>query len=186
MYGGLAASQRVAADDALVKVHLRSDQPVGPCGIDGEAMAQQGHVTLGRGATQVDQAAMGRRLQVQASSLGKGSPPRGPAVIGGHRAGRLGLQAHQGLMRDTAPHFGLPAPMVTLKRRLKPAFLRRGEDRDDSQAATDAEHPPDGIGMLMRALEAGIVVEWGLARQAPCLPVLQQGARDDHGGDVRP
>jgi hypothetical protein len=190
---GLTASQRIAADAPLVPVHLNSDQPVGPCGLDGKALAQQGHVALCDGPTQIDQAATGRSLEVQAPLRGKRpprwsplDPRRSTTVIGGHIARRLGLQGRQGLMMEPAPHLRLPTPIVTLDGRLKAGFLRGSTHRDDLQAQAQADHPPDGIGMLMRSPEAGIMIELGVGRQAPCLPMLEPGVGDDRRGDRGP
>ena len=113
-------------------------------------------------------------------------PRRGQAMIGRHIAVRLDLQGWQTLVMEPLPHLRLPAPISTLNRRLKPHFPRWGEHRHNLQAQAQADHPPQGIGMLMGALKMGLVIKLRIGRQAPRPPVLQQGFGDHRSGDAGP
>jgi hypothetical protein len=156
-------------------------------------MPQQGQLSLGGRPPPRDETAVDRRPEVQSPVYGK-RPPRGrpfdphhgPAMIDRHRAVRLNLQGWQALVMEPLPHLHLPASMITLNRCLKPRFPRWGEHRHHLPAQAQADHPPQGLGMLMGALKTGLVIKWRVGRQAPRPPGLQQGFGDHRRGRAGP
>src|SRR5512135_200789 len=106
----LPPSQREEADVPRVEIDLGAYQPVRPCRIDVETVAQHLHVPLLAGAPQEDDPAAGRGLQVQPPTRGEGTTPgsrldpRGRTqATGGDELARLGLQTLQGLVGEPGP-----------------------------------------------------------------------------------
>lgn len=109
-------------------------------------------------------------------------------AVGCDVPGGLELQSGQGLIMEALPNFGLPATVETFNGGLKPGFPRRGKYRDNSQAQAEPDHPAHAIGKAVISLEAGVIVELSVSRNAKTTPVLAQSRNDFGGGDclIRP
>lgn len=89
-------------------------------------------------------------------------------------------------MLEARPDFGLPAAVVTLDGSLEAGLARRGEDGDDLKGEAEANDAADGVGKLMSALEAGVVVELSIGGQADVVPVGQKRLESFPSGDEGP
>jgi hypothetical protein len=82
-------------------------------------------------------------------------------------------------------NLGLPPAIERLDRPLEAMLPHGGEHGHDLQAQAESGHPPDRVPELMGPLEARVVVELGVGRQAPRPPVGHQRSHDRvrrHGG----
>lgn len=191
----LSSSQSVDSNESIIEIHLSSDQPMRPVFIHREAVSQQCHYPFLAGAPQVDDSSAWVSLKVELPRSWErpayGSlldPTVQVAAVGCDVSGGLDLQSSQGLVMEALPDFGLPTAVETLDGSLKTGFSRRGKDGSDAQAQAKPDHPADRIGGAVVPLEAGVVVELSVSRQAKSTPVLAHG-RDDFGGwdvSVRP
>src|SRR5688572_30978724 len=86
-------------------------------------------------------------------------------------------------MLKPIPDLGLPPPVVALDSCLEAGLLRRSEDRYDTKTQAKAHHATDGVTMLVRSLEAGVVVELGIARQTRCTPMSNEIFHSTSSGD---
>src|SRR5215468_639705 len=121
-----AAAQSVAADTALCKIHIGTDQAMLPQRIHGQGPAQQLHLALPVATPQEDQSPLRVGLQVQTPTPREGTAPRrrldprGRTVpMGRHIPGRLRLQRLQGRVLEARPDLGLPQAVEALDGRLE-------------------------------------------------------------------
>jgi len=121
--------------------------------------------TTGRiGAAQEDERACERRIRVEGEVPRKGGLLAAPGVartMGGNIPVRMLLQVSLAAAMDALPEFALPEAVEALDGVLKPRFARLGKDGDDAQRQAQAADAPNGVGELMRALEDGVVSNWG-------------------------
>jgi hypothetical protein len=77
------------------------------------------------------------------------------------------------------PYLRLPSRVVAFDGSLETGFSGRSKDRGTPQAQTEKNQPSQSVAELVSALEASVVIELGVSRQAKDFPVL------DHGLDRR-
>jgi len=188
-----ASSEGVEADEFGVQIDLASDESVSPERIEREVVAEQVEGAVWVGATQEDDLATRVEREIWLPCFGKGCSWRGSFdsesrtnAAGLDVFGRLDLECKQGVMLEARPDFGLPAAVVALDGSLEAGLTRRGEDGDDLKGEAEANDAADGVGKLMSALEAGVVVELSVGGQADVLPVGSQRLKGLSGGDEGP
>src|SRR5712692_522697 len=188
LFGRSVPPEAVETHQGGIEVHLGADEAVRPGAIDAPPMPQElDRPEVGR-APEEDHAPSWPGLEIPPPQRGKrtargcgldaGGPPRPERR---HVARGAGLEHRERAVMEPRPDLGLPPAIVALDRRLKASLPRGREDRDDAEAQTQPAHPAERIGELMRALEAGVVVELGIARHAARAPVLEQQL-DNRGG----
>src|SRR3990172_2124467 len=186
----LASSQSEEQDFVLVEMDFSADHSLDPVVIDREGVPKNVGLSVVVGSPQVDEGALGGRLQVQPPAFGDGRAGRcgldacGMALPrGGDVALGAGLQGGGAAMLETRPDLGLPEAVKVFDGRLEAGLVRNGEDRDNAQAQAQADHTADRVRVLPRSREAVVVVELGVARPADLAPMLLQGLDDEGGAD---
>ena len=144
------------------------------------------------GASDEDDLPRQGRLEVQGPAAWKrqtcgGCQVAGDRAIarGGNKAARAVLEVGQRAVVESTPDFLLPAPIEILGGVLQAGFSRWCEHGDDAEAQTQPHDAPEGIAMLMRALEAIVIVELGVGRQADFPPVPFNQGQDLCGCEGR-
>lgn len=102
---------------------------------------------------------------------------------GGDELGGLILEGLQGVEVEASPDLGLPAAVVAFDGGLEARLARRCEDRSDLQGEADPADAPEVVGVVMGALESGVVVELSVTGQTELAPVFEQGRHADPRGD---
>ncbi len=188
-----ASSEGIKADEVGVQIDFASDEAVRPERIEREAMTEQVNRAVLVCAAQEDDLAAGMEREIWLPCLGEGcsswssfDTQCGAGTAGLDVFGGLDLEGKQGVVLEARPDFGLPAAVVALDGSLEAGLTRRGEDGDDLKGEAEANDAADGVGKLMSALEAGVVVELSVGGQADVLPVGLQGLKGLSGGDEGP
>jgi hypothetical protein len=179
---GFSASEGVEANGVGVKIDLAADEPMRPEGIDREGMSEQTDLTVIVGASEEDDLAGRVSLEARLPRMWEGLPERGgqdtlggAGACGSDEPGGVTLKGFQGQMVEASPDLGLPAAVVAFDGGLEAGFSRWRKDRSDLQGQAQASHSAEVIGVVVGALEPGVVIELGVARQAHLSPVLDQG-----------
>src|SRR3954469_7839327 len=110
----------------------------------------------------------------------------GALAMGSNIEPRMRLQARQVDEIEALPHLALPKRVEALNEVLKAVFKRGCKHRDDTQRQTQAADTPDGVGKLVRALEAGVVIKLSIMRQPDRTPTSQQAADHRARVDAKP
>ena len=193
LVGRITSSEGVEPDASVSEIDFRSNESMRPVAVDREGVSQQAGGTFGASSSQEYDATLRRCLQIQLPCFGErfavGSiydPCRCSATAGGDEFCRLCLQGFPRRVRETGPHFRLPATVEVLDSGLKSRLLRRGEDRRDVQRQTQTDDPPDRVGVVMRSLENRVVVKLCISGQAKLAPVLKQGVEHGFCSDFGP
>jgi hypothetical protein len=118
-----------------------------------------------------------------ASRWGRIDTQSGTLAVGGNVSSGLGLQGTEGFEVKALPYLSLPTGVKAFDGGLETGFSGRSKDSGDSQAQTQTDHPSQSIAELVRALEASVVIELGIAWQAKDLPVLDHGLDRSAGKD---
>ncbi len=187
------ASQSVETDEVSVQIDFASNESVSPECIEREGMAEQFERTVLVGATQEDDLAAGMKREVGLPWLGEGhawwsgiDAESGASAAGSDELGRLDLESKQGVMLKARPDLGLPAAVVALDGSLEAGLARRSEDGNDLKGEAEADDSADGVGKLMSALEASVIVKLRVGGQADALPVGSQRLEGLPSGDEGP
>jgi hypothetical protein len=180
--GGFAASEGVKANGVGVEIDFAADESVRPERVDGESMSQQSDLAVIVGASEEDDLACGVSLEAQLPRMWEGLPERSgqdtfgrASACGRDEPGGLTLKGLKGQMVEAPPDLGLPATVVAFDGGLEASFSRWSKDRSYLQGQAQASNTTEVIGVVVGALEPGVVIELGVARQADLAPVLDQG-----------
>lgn len=186
---GLTAAQGVTAHHARAHTQLAAHQPVGPVALDEDRFFEQANAALRVGAAQEEDERLLRRLGHDARP---GVARRGHVLLGGMALavrGNVGartlLQGAQMRMAPADPDLLLPEVVEAFDVGLEAGFAGRGKDRDDAQAQAEVNHPAQSVGMGVRTLKAGVVVELGEVGATVGVPVFGQRGQDIVGGEAR-
>ena len=185
---GLAAAQGVTAHHARGHAQFAAHQAVRPVALDEDCFSEQGNASLCVGAPQEDDERLLRRVWDAAR---RGVARRCSVLLGGMAlsvrgdvgAGTL-LQGAQMRMPPADPDLLLPEVVEAFDVGLEAGFARRRKDRDDAQTQTEVNHPAQMVGMGVRPLEAGVVVELGEVWVSVSAPVFGEGGEDIVGGEA--
>jgi hypothetical protein len=187
---GFAAPEGIEADLVGVEVDFAADEAVRPEGINGEGVSEQVDVAMVVGTSEEDDFP-GMKLKGWLPGMGEGLSERGvQKPFGGAGTGSsdelvgLTLKRLQGLMVEATPDLGLPAAVVAFDGGLEARLAGWREDRGHLEGQAQPGDSADVIGVLVSALEPGVVVELGVAGQTDLTPVFHQGdvrrfCRDD-------
>ena len=185
---GLPAAQRVTAHLAGAHAQFAAHQPVRPVTMNHERFFEQADPPLRVRAPQendqellrcfreVQRQAVTRRSTVLAGGMAL-------AVRGDVGAGAP-LQGAQVRMAPALPDFLLPAVIEAFDVGLETGFAGRRKDRDDAQAQAEVNHATQTVGVGVRALKTGVVVELGEVGAAVGAPVFDQGGEDVVRGEA--
>lgn len=186
----VTSSEGVEADEVGVQVDLTSDESVCPKRIEREAVTEQVERAGLIGAAQEDDLAAGMERQIRLPRFREGRSWRGgfdsksgTGAAGLDVLGGLDLEGKQRVVLEARPDLCLPAAVIALDGGLEARLARRGKDRDDPESEAESDDATDGVGILVSALEAGVVVELGIGGQADVLPVGQQRLESFPSGD---
>ena len=185
---GLAAAQRVTAHLAGAHAQFAAHQPVRPVALDQEGFSKQANPSLCVRTPQEDDEVLLRRFREaeRAAVTGRGAVLSGGmalAVRGDVGAGAL-LQGPQVRMSPALPDFLLPAVIEAFDVGLEAGFAGRGKHRDDPQTQTEVNHAAQTVGLGVRTLKAGVVVELGEIGATVGAPVFAQGGENVVGGEA--
>lgn len=186
----VTSSESVEADEVGVQVDLTADESVCPERIEREAVSEQVKRAGLIGAAQEDDLAAGMERQIRLPRLREGrswwgsidskgsTGTAGLDVLGGPD-----LEGEQRVMLEARPDLCLPAAVIALDGGLEARLARRSKDRGDLESEAESDDAADGVGVLVGALEAGVVVELGVGGQADVLPVGHQRLESFPSGD---
>ena len=194
---GRAAAQPVAADWVVVEIDLGPHQAMDPLRVHQPAPAQDPDGSRRLGAAQIDHQPARPALELQppvfreGPAAGRSLGAAGPALlVSRHEAVAGPLKGADAGMMKTLPDLLLPEVVEALVEVLRPGFARRRKDGRDPEAEAPADDLAQHIGMRVRPLETGVVVERGLAGQAVRPPVrfqpLTEPARREGRADPGP
>ena len=188
----ITSSEGVEADEVGIQVDLTSDKSVCPEWIEREAVTEQVERAGLIGATQKDDLAVGMERQIWLPCIREGRSRRGGFDSKGgtgaaclDKLGGLDLEGEQRVVLEARPDLGLPAAVIAFDGGLEARLARRGKDRDDPKSKTESDDATNGVGILVSALEASVVVELSVGGQADVLPVGQQRLESFPSGDER-
>ena len=185
---GLAAAQRVTAHLAGAHAQFTTHQPVRPVALDEQSFFQQANSPVRVRAPQEDDPVLLRYFrEVEWQAVTRRS-----TVLAGGMAltmrGDVGagapLQGTQVPMVPAVPDFLLPAMVETFDVGLEAGFAGRRKHRDDAQAQAEMNHAAQTIGVSVRPLKAGVVIELGEVGMAVGTPMFGQGGEDIVGGEA--
>ncbi len=164
--GRVTSAQSIEPDEVLVEVNLAADGPVGPRRVDGEGPSLEGDTAFISRASQEDDGALGGSLQIEFPVIGEGAPVggalsagRGPLTMGGNVALRSLTQGCQRGVMETGPDLRLPEAIEILNGGLEAHLARWDKDRRNVQTEAQSRDRSDHIAMLMRTLEARVIVK---------------------------
>ena len=184
----LAAAQRVTAHLAGAHAQLATHQPVRPVAINHERFFEQAEAPVRICAPQEDDPVLlrcFREVERQAVTRRRTVLPGGMALtVRGDVGAGAGLQGPQVRMVPAVPDFLLPAMVETFDVGLEAGFAWRRKHRDDAQAQAEMNHAAQTIGVSVRPLKAGVVVELGEVGMAVGTPMFGQGGEDIVGGEA--
>jgi len=95
----------------------------------------------------------------------------------------------EGLEMEALPDGLLPTAVEAFNGGLEACFAGGHKDRDHAKLEAGANDAADGVGILMRALKAGVVIELGIRRETNLRPALEdtfQGPRGSRSAWERP
>src|SRR5208283_1454076 len=186
-----AAAQRVEMDTVGVEVDFRADQSMQPIWIDCERMSKYVDSAIVVGAPQEEDLSMGMCLQIELPTFGKAPSPRRrfdalcmALAMRGDVTCRSALQPPKRAMPKPSPNLRLPRVVEALDTRLKTSFVGWCKNRSDRQAEAQPTDTSHDIGILLRSLEAVVVVELDERRQSHGLPVFHQRSNHRFGVHV--
>ena len=178
-----AAAQGEEAEAAALEIQFGTDEAVSPPGAHGPGAGEEVDAAIVVTAAQENEAAAqrGGRLEEEARRPGAAGRCGGDArgIFGAQRRDERGAAPAQGgqmAMAPAMPGHGLPAGVEALDLRLETRLARRCEHGDDAQLQAEPDDAPDGVGVLVRALEKRVIVELGEVRQPVRAPVLADAA----------
>ena len=170
------AAQPVAADLLVVEIDLGAHQAMDPVRVHHPGSAQDADCPVGIRAAQIDYQPARSALEIQppvfreSPAAGRPFGPARPALlISRHEAVAGRLQGAHGGMMKAWPDLLLPEVIEALIEILRPVLARGREDGCDPQTEAQADDLAQHIGMSVRPLETGVVIELGLdgASRAP-------------------
>ena len=104
---------------------------------------------MGISSTQVNNRALGARLEIElpsirklASRWGRIDTQSGTLAVGGNVSSGLGLQGTEGFEVKALPYLSLPTGVKAFDGSLETGFSGRSKDSGDSQAQTQTDHRP--------------------------------------------
>jgi hypothetical protein len=188
LFAWLTAAQREELDCVLVEMDLAAHKPVRPMRIDVEAVAEEADHSMLGGAAKINEASLGKGLEVKLPVGGKVSTRRGAVeascvtlTMRLDVASRSLDQLGDGSVMVTSPNVFLPAAVEGLDGGLKTRLTWRNENRRDAQAQTRAHDAADDITVLVSTLKTRVVVELYKVGKTDCLPMLHQSVHHPPG-----
>ena len=179
---GFTASECNEADLFSCEINVCPDQTVRPRTVHDKGVAEQTYPTMSISPAQVNNAALGLRLEIELPRAGKQASARrsfdahsSPLTVGDGILGRMDLQGGKRVEMEALPNFSLPASVETFDSGLEAGFPWRSKDCGHSQAQAKTDHASKGVAKLVGALETGVVVKLDIGRQPKGSPVLNQG-----------
>ena len=185
---GLAAAQGMTAHFPGAHAQFATHQPVRPVAMNHERFFEQADAPVRVRAPQEDDPVLlrcfrevGRQAVTRRSTVLAGGMAL--AVRGDVGAGAL-LQSAQVRMPPALPDFLLPAVIEAFDVGLEAGFAGRRKHRNDAQAQAEVNHAAQTVGVGVRALKAGVVVELGEVGAAKRAPMFGQSGEDIVGGEA--
>lgn len=185
---GLAAAQGVTAHFSRAHTEFTTHEAVRPVTMNHEGSFEQADSPARVRAPQEDDQEMLRCF----GELARQAVTRWGTVLAGGMAlavrGDVGagapLQSAQVRVAPALPDFLLPAVIEAFDVGLETGFARRRKHRDDAEAQAEVNHAAQMIGVGVRTLKAGVVVELGEVGVTVGVPVFGQGGEDIVGGEA--
>jgi hypothetical protein len=181
----------VDPDQVFVEKDLGADQTTNPALVGHESMSQEVDGAPIVGASQEDESSGRMRLKVERPAAREGTTRGSPVdarsmatLRGEDIAFRSSLEFIEVGGSEALDDLGLPESVERFDGGLEAGLARRGEDGDDVQREAQPNDAAQSIGSIVGPLEAGVVVELSVGRQAVPPPTLQQSLEDEIGGDV--
>jgi hypothetical protein len=138
---GFTASQCKEVNLFSGEVNMSSDQAVRPRTVNNKAMTEQADPTKGVGSAQVNNSALGSRLEIELPGAGEQSSAgrcfdtqSGTLTVGDGVLSGLRLQSRKGVEMEALPNFSLPASVEAFNSGLEAGFPWRSKDYGHSQA----------------------------------------------------
>lgn len=188
--GRFATPEGVEAEGFGVQIDFAANEAVSPERVNGEEMAKQPDPTVVVGAPKENDSASRRSLEIllpgvrERSSRGSGQETFGSASsCSGDELGGLILERFEGVVVEASPDFGLPATVVAFDGGLEAGFAWRSEDRSHLERKANSGDATQIVGVMVRALEAGVVIELSVTGQTELAPVFEQSGHRDPGRD---
>ena len=174
-------------DAVLIKENLAPDEAMGPSFLSEEGVSEDVDTAFFIAPAQIDDATREGSTEMELPRLGKRATVRGLSdtlgvlgpVSGDELFGAREESVERGMV-EAVPDGFTPSGIEAFDGSLEASFAGRREDRDHSELEAGPDDSTDGIGILMRALEARGVVELGIGRQTDLGPMLEdtfQGPR---------
>jgi len=184
---GLGTAKAEAMNGLRAEVDLAANEAMRPSRIDVEAVGQKADAACVIGAADEDDLGVSASRQViwrPREAWGCDLLTRlGFEVMGGDEAvGAVAQLGAAGVVK-AIPDLGLPQVVEGLDLVLEAMLAGWGEDGGDAQGQAEEGDGTEPIGMVMRAVEAEVVVELSVGGQAVCAPVGQQRILSELGGD---
>ena len=180
-----ASAEREAGELVMREIELRPDQAVAPQGIDGPPVAEEVDLPAGRGPPDENDAASRKHGRAEAPAgrpegAGRGllDPSSQPLATDLDVAVGVPSQGAQGAKEEPAPDFGGVEAVEVLDGVLQAELAGRDKDRRDAELEAQPDDAPENIRVLVRPLEAGIVVKLRVRGEAHRLPMGDQAGQD--------
>ena len=196
MGGRSTPAQSVKAEAAAVEIEFCADEAMRPVlGHEPGACKQADVAGVVAAAQENELAAQGcGGLEDKAGGPGTARGCGGDfcGVLGskgGDKGGAAPGEGGEMAVLEAVPDARLPAGIVALDLGLEAGFARRREDRRDAEREAEADDAPDGVRVLVRALEKRVIVELGEARQTMRLPAGAEAGEHmvgEKGAALRP
>ena len=106
------------------------------------------------------------------------------SVEGGDVSSRTSAELGEIAMDKAIPDLALPAAVVVFDSGLEAGFPRGCKDGSDLELQAEADDAAESIGVLMRALKEGVVIELSVGRQAMLAPVIGEIGEDEIGAQT--
>jgi hypothetical protein len=187
----LGPAERVDADPVRVQKDVGSDQSTDPMRRRQVGTSQQFDDAAIVGASQVDDAADGMGLQIERPRGRKNASCRSgvrarrvTTPSGGDVTFGASLKFLEGGGAEALDDLALPESVERFDGGLEAGLARRREDGSDAQSEAKADDASHGIGKIMGALKARVVVELSVGGQAVLTPMGEESLEDEVGGDV--
>jgi hypothetical protein len=184
---GLSTAEAEASDGVGVQIELASNQAMLPVRIDFEAVGQDAGVALViRTADEDDLGidASGKTLRGPEGARGSGLLAiLRLEVMGDDEAFGAVLQTGAGSVVEAPPDFGLPEMIEGLDLVLNAVLARGSEDGRNPQAQAEQSDRAKSVRMVVRTMEAQIVIELSIDGEAVGSPVGQHRDLGEAGGN---
>ena len=188
--GGFAAAEGEEAEGFGFEIDFATNETMNPERVNTEGMTKESDLAVIIGSSKEDDLALGRSLKILLPGGGEGSSRRSEQDTfgstssgGGDEPGGLILEGFEGVEVKAAPDLGLPAAVVAFDSGLEAGLARGREDGSHVQGEADPADTTEVVGVVMSALEPGVVVELSVTGQAELAPVLEQSRHADPRGD---